>query len=109
MAFDEGLAERIRLSLADAPHVHEKRMFGGLAFMVRGNMCVGVVKNQLMARVGKDQYETALTKPGANEMDFTGRPMKGMVFVSESEIAEDDALNEWVQLCLNFVASLPSK
>ncbi|MDX1341775.1 MAG: TfoX/Sxy family protein [Reinekea sp.] len=109
MAYDEGLAERIRNALPDIDGLAEKKMFGGLAFMVRGNMCVGIVKDQLMARVGPEQYPQALQQPGAREMDFTGRVMKGMVFVDAQHISEDDQLQYWCDLCLGFVAGLPGK
>ena len=81
MAYDEELAERIRAALADRTDVIERKMFGGLTFMLRGNMCCGVEKTNLMVRVGPERYDEALAQPHARLMDFTGRPMKGMVFV----------------------------
>jgi TfoX/Sxy family transcriptional regulator of competence genes len=109
MAYDEGLAERIRILMPDMDGLVEKKMFGGLSFMVRGNMCVGIVKDELMARVGPDQYEESLALPGAKEMDFTGKAMKGMVYIEPAAIDEDEALLAWIERCLNFVQSLPSK
>jgi len=109
MAFDEGLAERLRDALAGNESVVEKKMFGGLAFMVRGNMCVGIVKDMLMARVGPLQYEECLSLPGAKEMDFTGKAMKGMVYVDAQTIEDDKKLELWVEYCHKFIASLPSK
>ena len=77
MAYDEKLADRVRGVLVDRRDVHEKKMFGGLAFMVRGHMCVGIVDRELMARIGPDASEKALTRPHVRPMDFTGRPLKG--------------------------------
>lgn len=84
-------------------------MFGGIAFMVRGNMCCGVVKDELMVRVGPDRYEEALARPHARPMDFTGRPMKGMLFVAEPGFRTDEALAQWVALASEYAASLPPK
>jgi TfoX/Sxy family transcriptional regulator of competence genes len=109
MAFDEGLAERIRDALIDVRGVGERRMFGGLAFMLRGNMFVGVVESTLMARVGPDGYAAALRRPHAREMDFTGRPMKGYVYVDEAGTAEDEALAAWVAMCRDYALTLPGK
>lgn len=109
MAYDEGLAERLREVFQGQTETVEKRMFGGLAFMVNGNMCCGVERESLMARVGPDQYEEALTLPNARPMDFTGRPMRGFVYVDPDGMESDEGLNEWVQRCLDFVATLPPK
>jgi TfoX/Sxy family transcriptional regulator of competence genes len=109
MAFDEGLAERIRDTLAGVPGVTERRMFGGLAFMLHGNMFVGVVGGTLMARVGPDQHGAALHRPHAREMDFTGRPMKGYVYVDEAGTAEDADLAAWIETCRVYAATLPRK
>lgn len=109
MAYDEGVAERIREIFSERRDVIEKKMFGGIAFMVRGHMCCGVVDDTLMARVGPDQYDTALQKDHAREMDFTGKPMKGFVYVDPAGFETDEHLLDWVTLCENFVASLPPK
>lgn len=109
MAFDEGLVERIRDTLADVRGVTERKMFGGVAFMLHGNMFVGVVDSTLMARVGPDQHAAALRRPHAREMDFTGRPMKGYVYVDEAGTADDADLAAWVGACRDFVTKLPSK
>lgn len=82
MAYDEGLAERIREQFIDRTDVEEKKMFGGLCFMVSNHMCCGIVDETLMARVGPDKYDECLAMRHASEMDFTGRAMKGMVYVS---------------------------
>jgi len=109
MAYDEGVAERLREIFASRKNVSEKKMFGGIAFMVSGNMCCGVVNDTLMARVGPDQYAAALNKPHAREMNFTGRPMKGFVYVAPDGFESDNDLADWVKRCLDFVATLPAK
>jgi len=109
MAYDEELSEKLRAVFEDHPDIEEKKMFGGLAFMLSGNMCVGINDSMLMARVGPDQYETALTKTYAREMDFTGRSMKGFVYVTPEGISEDEDLRFWTDLCEQFVSSLPPK
>jgi TfoX/Sxy family transcriptional regulator of competence genes len=109
MAFDEGLAERLREQFGGRHDVAEKRMFGGLAFMVRGHMCVGILGDTLMARVGPAEYEVALREPQARPMDFTGRPMKGYVYVAPAGFEEDAALAGWVACCLSFNGTLPPK
>ena len=86
MAYDEGLAQRLREVMADHDDIEEKKMFGGLAFMLNGNMCVGVAGEQLMVRVGAEAYADALKQAHAREMDFTGKPLKGFVFVDRSAI-----------------------
>jgi TfoX/Sxy family transcriptional regulator of competence genes len=109
MAYDEGLAERIRAILGHRPGVEERRMFGGLAFMVDGHMTCGVMGEDLMARVGPEGYEGALAEPGARPMDFTGRPLTGMVYVGADGIEDDGALAAWVERTTGFVATLPPK
>ncbi|MEQ1662388.1 MAG: TfoX/Sxy family protein [Thiobacillus sp.] len=109
MAYDEGVAERLRETFSARKDVAEKKMFGGIAFMVSGNMCCGVVNDTLMARVGADHYEAALKKPHARKMDFTGKPLKGFVYVAPEGFESDKALVAWVELCLSFVATLPPK
>lgn len=109
MAFDEGLAERIRNLLRDQNNVVEKKMFGGLCFMVSGHMAVGIVNDKLMARVGPDRYEESLSKPHALKMDFTGRPMKGMIYVTPEGVQKDQDLKLWLDTCLSFTSSLTPK
>jgi len=109
MAYDEGLAERIREALEDREDVTERKMFGGLAFLVGGNMCAGVVKDELMVRVGPDAYEACLARPHARKMDFTGRPMKGMVYVGCDGFESDRDLRAWIERGVRFAASLPAK
>jgi len=109
MAYDEGLAERIRGALDGENGITEKKMFGGVAFLRRGKMFVGIVKNDLMVRVGPDAYADALKKPFARPMDFTGKPMAGYVFVASKGTTEDDALEDWVSRGLKFVSTLPAE
>ena len=108
MAYDEGLAERIR-DVIGTRGVVEKKMFGGLCFMVRGHMCCGVTGEELMLRVGPEQFDAALKRKHARKMDFTGRPMKGFVFVGSEGLESDDALEEWIQFGRKFVKTLPKK
>ncbi len=109
MAYDAGVAERLQDYFQGRADIVEKKMFGGIAFMHRGNMCCGIVDDVLMARVGPDQYADALCRPHAREMDFTGRSMKGFVYVDPPGFAEDGQMNVWIQLCVKFTNSLPAK
>jgi len=109
MAYDEGLAERIREIVQSRPGIAEKKMFGGLAFMANGHMFVGVQDSTLMARVGPAGYAGALAKPHVRTMDFTGRPLTGYVYVAAEGLESDEALADWVKACLAFVAALPPK
>ncbi|MEV5974085.1 TfoX/Sxy family protein [Streptomyces sp. NPDC051921] len=109
MAFDEGLAERIRVHLSGDPACTEQRMFGGIAFLCAGNMAVGVTGEDLMVRVGPDATEDALARPGARLFDMTGRPMRGWVVVDAAAVAEDAALADWIDRGRAFAAGLPPK
>jgi hypothetical protein len=109
MAYDEALALRVRPLLAEQEDLREQKMFGGLAFMVGGHMCCGIVGDELMVRVGPAQYGEALARPHARALDFTGRPMKGMVIVAVEGVESDQLLTDWVGRGLAFVASLPPK
>lgn len=109
MPYDEGLAARIREVLHDRRGIVEKRMFGGIAFLLQGHMVVGIVSDNLMCRVGPDAYERALARPFARPMDFTGKPLKGFVFVAPGGFAEDGELENWIGDCVCFVGSLPPK
>lgn len=102
MAYDEALAQRVRETLAAQPKVEEKKMMGGLTFMVNGKMCVGILRDDLMARIDPEVYETALTKKGCREMDFTGKPMKGFVFISPEGTKRKADLDYWLGLALDF-------
>jgi TfoX/Sxy family transcriptional regulator of competence genes len=103
MAYDELLADRIKRTL-DIKQVRytEKKMMGGLCFMVDDKMCIGIIKNELMARIDPDIMEVALTRNGCRQMDFTGKPMRGYVFVSPQGIDSETDLEYWTQLCLDF-------
>jgi TfoX/Sxy family transcriptional regulator of competence genes len=109
MAFDEALAERVREVLAPRADVSERKMFGGIAFLVSGNMARGVVGDDLMVRLAPDHAERALAERNTRPMDFTGRPMKGVVFVDSAGTAADDDLASWVDAGADFAASLPPK
>lgn len=109
MAYDEGLAERLRDVLKERDGIAEKKMFGGLAFMSHGHMFVGIAGDDLMVRVGPQRYAEALLAPHAREMDFTGKPMKGYVFVAPAGFETDAALERWVGLGAAFVETLPPK
>jgi TfoX/Sxy family transcriptional regulator of competence genes len=102
MAFDEKLSDRISEALADVPAVEEKRMFGGICYMVDGKMCVGVVKDEMMCRIGPDLYEDALEKHGCREMDFAGKPMDGYVYVSADGMQTKEQFAYWIGLCLAY-------
>ena len=109
MAYDEKLAERVREVLKRRRGITEKKMFGGLAFMVNGHMACGVIGEDLMVRVGPGAYDAALEKTGARPMDFTGRPMKGMVYVGVSGHRRKPSLEAWVTQALSYARSLPPK
>ena len=113
MPYDEVLAERVRTVLAAKARTLtdtvEKKMFGGLCFMVGGHMCCGITGADLLVRVGPDQHESALSQPHARPMDFTGRPMKGIVYVAAEGFSADDQLERWLDMGLDFVKGLPPK
>jgi len=108
MAFDEKLAERVRKHL-DRPGVAEKRMFGGVAFLVNGNMSVGIRGDELIVRVAPETTESAVKEPGVRIFDITGRPMKGWLLVGGAAIAKDAGLSKWVKRGVDFAAALPKK
>jgi TfoX N-terminal domain len=109
MSFDETLAKRVRRVLADHPEVEEKRMFGGIAFMVRGHMACGLVADSLMVRVNPTTVPGLLGKPHTRPMDFTGRPMRGFLFVDAPGVASLAAVRTWVGRALRFVEGQPPK
>lgn len=103
MAYDELLEKRIRSAFDSKRIQYEaKRMMGGLCFMVTGKMCVGVEKNRLMARIGPDAYDAALKRKGCRPMDFTGRPMRGFVFVELEALKSEEELAYWLELALAY-------
>ncbi|MBC6448096.1 TfoX/Sxy family protein [Actinokineospora xionganensis] len=109
MAYDEGLATRVRDLVAELPGMVEKKMFGGLAFLFQGNMSVGVLGEALIVRLDPEDAQAALAEPGVRVFDFTGRPMKGWVLVGPEAHAEDDDLRRWVDTGVDYACSLPPK
>jgi TfoX/Sxy family transcriptional regulator of competence genes len=109
MAFDESLAARIRDALARKRGVQEKKMFGGVGFLLNGNLLVGVWKDSLIVRLGPDNYDDALLEPHVREFDITGRSMKGWVLVGPVGVENDDQLNDWIERAVKFVRTLPKK
>jgi TfoX/Sxy family transcriptional regulator of competence genes len=103
MAYNEFLADRVSQFFVEKSIPFEaKKMMGGLCFMIDGKMCVGINRDEVMARIDPEEYETALEKPGCREMNFTGRPMKGFVFLTDDATDLDADLNYWLQLALDF-------
>jgi hypothetical protein len=109
MAFDESLAARIRDALARKRGVEEKKLFGGVGFLLNGNILVGVWKDSLIVRLGPDEGDEALKEPNVKEFDITGRAMSGWVLVEPGGVEEDDQLSGWIQRAVKFVAKLPAK
>jgi TfoX/Sxy family transcriptional regulator of competence genes len=109
MAFDEALATRVRPLLASAGGVTEKKMFGGLAFLVQGNMSVGVHGSELIVRIDPAETEQALKEPGVRIFDITGRPMKGWLLVSAAALGDKKSLAAWVNRGVAYARSLPAK
>jgi len=109
MAYDEGLAQRLRDALVDEHALSERRMFGGVAFMLDGNMALGVSGDELMVRAGPDRFDEALARSPARIFDLSGRPMKGWVLVAPDGTADDGDLAGWLELGVSFARSLPPK
>lgn len=109
MAYDEQLEERIRAILPDEPSIVSKKVFGGLAFMLDGNMAVGVSSDELMVRVGTDAFDDAVTADGVRPFDMSGKRMNGWILVSDEAIAEEVDLGRWIDVGMAFAASLPPK
>ncbi len=109
MAYSETLAQRVRALLRDQGEIREQKMFGGLTFMLRGNLCCGVRGDALMVRVGPEQLEAALAQPHARRIDVAGRTMKGTLLVELAGVATDEDLARWVGKGVAFAASLPAK
>ncbi|MEX2556219.1 MAG: TfoX/Sxy family protein [Actinomycetota bacterium] len=108
MAYEEGLAERVRDALASR-EVREQKMFGGIAFMIDGKMACGVHGDSLIVRVPAEEHDKAVKEPGARTMDITSRPMKGFLFVGPAGIKTTASLERWVERSTDFVATLPAK
>jgi len=109
MAYDQALERRLRSIFSDRKDVEVKKMFGGLCFMVSKHMCCGIVGDTLMARVGPEQYAKCLSEKYAREMDFTGKALEGMVYVTAEGVAKDADLKKWVDRCTKFISSLRPK
>ena len=109
MAFSEALAQRVRDQLYPLTTAEEKKMFGGIAFMVRGNMTVGVIRDDLIVRVGLENYEAALDVDGTDLFQPTGRPMAGWITVTDDGSPTDEDLKYWIEMALEFVKTLPAK
>lgn len=109
MAYDEGLAQRLNEILAAVPGIVEKKMFGGIGYLVGGNMACGIIGEDLIIRVGPDKYDDSLQMRHARPFDFTGRPMKGWIMVSPEGYESDSHLHEWAERGLEFAYSLPPK
>jgi TfoX/Sxy family transcriptional regulator of competence genes len=109
VAYDEAFAERIRAALPDRDRFTEKKMFGGVGFMLSGNMCVGIWKEQLIVRLSAEQADTALERDHVHVFDVTGRPMTGWILVDPEAMATDDALRAWIAEAVAYVALLPAK
>ncbi len=109
MAYDETLAARIRDALARKKNIEEKKMFGGIGFLLNGNMLVGVWKDSLIVRLGPDEGEEALLEQHVREFDITGRAMKGWVLVEPEGVEDDEQLSAWIQRAMKFVRTLPAK
>jgi len=109
MAFDENLAERIRKALARKKGIEERKMFGGVCFMLNGNMLVGVWKDSLIVRLGENQGEEAMLEPHVKPFDITGKPMKNWVLVKPEGIKDDGQLKDWIQRAVKFVGKMPAK
>lgn len=109
MAYDEGLAERIRETLDEQPNLVEKKMFGGVGFMLQGNMACGVHKDMLIVRVGPERYEGTMSYPHTLPFDMTGRAMKGWVMVEPGGFESDADLKDWVKQGVDFSLTLPPK
>jgi TfoX/Sxy family transcriptional regulator of competence genes len=107
VVYDKALASRVRAALAARSDVEEKKMFGGLSFMVAGQMCCSVLKDELVVRVGADGFDAALAQPHSRPFDFTGRPSTGMVYVAGTGLGSDKTLNDWVKRGVDSVTSNP--
>ena len=109
MSYDENLAQRIRKLLAGQPGRTEKRMFGGVSFMLQGNMACGVLKEEMIVRIDPEEHDVAVAKPHVRTFDFSGRPMKGWIMVAPGAHASEEGLQAWVQQGVRYALSLPPK
>jgi TfoX/Sxy family transcriptional regulator of competence genes len=109
MAFDEGLAERIRETVGAEPGLEEKKMFGGIGYLVNGNLAVGIHGDELIVRMGPSVPDEVLAAPHVRPFDITGKPMKGWLLVDQAGLEDDAAFRDWVERGLTFARSLPPK
>jgi TfoX/Sxy family transcriptional regulator of competence genes len=109
LAYSEDLADRVRQAIAVHPGVSERKMFGGVTWMLGGNMACGIIADDLMVRLGVEDARLAVAEPHVGPMEFTGRPMSGFVVVGREALSEDEVLTEWVDAAVTFAATLPSK
>ena len=108
VAYNEELVSRVRAALAARTDVEEKKMFGGLSFMVAGQMCCGVLKDDMVVRIEPADYEALVAQPGVRPFDFSGRPMQGMLYVANRALADDRVLTEWVQRGTRYIETHPA-
>ena len=109
MTFSERTAHEIRRAIGDTPGFSERPMYSGIAFMVQGNMCCGVLEDNLVVRVGPDTYDDALHEPHTRPMDFTGRALPGFVYVDRAGFESAASLGQWIERSLRFARTLPPK
>ena len=109
MAYDITLAKRVVALLRPRKHITQKKMFGGVCFLVNGNMCCGVERNKLVVRVGAEPYEQLLRKRHVRPMDFTGRPLRGFIYVMPEGLRGQETLRRWLEYALRYAGSLPAK
>ena len=109
MAYDSTIADEIRVRIGSHPGLTEREMFGGIAFMINGNMAVGVAGNELMVRVGKDGHQAAVSLPGARTFDMSARPMRGWIAVAPEGFASEELFNTWIDQGVTFAETLPKK
>lgn len=109
MSYDEKIALRVRKLLSRRPSLTERRMFGGVCYMLNGNMCCGVLNDELIVRVAPDQYEAAMKRAHTRVLDFTGKPMKGFVVVLPKGYRSDKAFKDWIAMGVQCARSRPAK
>lgn len=109
MSYDEQLAERVRARLARKRSVVEKKMFGGLVFLLQGNILVGIWRDSLIARIGQEMADAALRESHVRPMDITGKPMTGWIIIDSAGIEDDESLTRWIEIARSFVVTLPKK
>lgn len=109
MAYSQSLAERVRKAVKRRRGFAEKKMFGGVGFLLHGNMCVGIWKNSLIVRLGAEAAEAALEDPNVAPFDITGKAMTGWAMVEPDGLERDEQVSAWIEQAVEFVSTLPSK